>query len=96
MSPGLQVALGEPCALRICGWKKPCWRPNRAMIAMKPTTMKASLVVPGPIAGREQVDPGQQQDDHARVDQVAVDRCTPARIAGVARGYFGATEKKNA
>ena len=40
--------------------------------------------------------PGEQQDDHPRVDQVAVDLLHPARIAGVARGYCGATEKKNA
>ena len=65
------------------------------MIARKPTLMKASLPSQAPSL-REQVDAGEQQDDHPRVDQIAVDLWMPARIAGVARGYCGATEKKNA
>jgi hypothetical protein len=40
----LQVAFGQLLRLAVCGWKNACWRPKRAMIARKPTLMKASLV----------------------------------------------------
>ena len=56
VSPAFRSRSASAFALRTCGWKKPCWRPKRAMIAMKPTTTKASLAVPDAVAGREQVD----------------------------------------
>ena len=49
------------------------------MIAMKPTMTKASLPSPGAVAGDQQVDAGEQQDDHPRVDQVAVDLLDPGQ-----------------
>ena len=49
------------------------------MIATKPTTTKTSLAVPGAVAGGEQADPGEQQHDHPRVDQVAVDLLDPGQ-----------------
>ena len=43
------------------------------MIAKKPETMNASLASQIAVAGREEIDPGDQQDDHPGVDQIAID-----------------------
>ena len=53
VSPAFRSRSASSFALRTWGWKKPCWRPKRTMIARKPTLTKASLVVPGrPSASR--------------------------------------------
>ena len=57
---------------------------------------EGSLAVPGAVAGDQQVDAGEQQDDHPRVDQVAVASLDPGEDRRRARGYCGATEKKSA
>ena len=91
----LQVALGELLRLAHLGLEEAVLEPEEDDDREEADADEGVARVPGAV-GAEQVDAGQEQDDHARVDQVRSHFCTPARIAGVARGYCGATEKKSA
>ena len=92
----LQVALGQRFRLAHLGLEEPMLEPEEGDDREEADDDEGVARLPGPVARREQPDASEQQDHHPGVDQVLSTFCTPARIAGVAAGYCGATEKKNA